>query len=550
MNKLVVVRLNRQLLEGDYQTITEIGVAGSASEIEIQGSLPALSQDFLEEIEEWQNAFLRLGFNSRLKVKKIPTNHRDLNYPPQSPKGIQQSKDPIGKIEKLASSLKLKFHQWLDSEGFRNTLKRINSANSFSDNIQIIICTNDAKIYSLPWNSWHFLELFQNASISFSSSSESYVPSTSRQPGRLEGLKVLAIMGDNEGIDLDRDLAVLENCDNSDIFVRPLLQPSSETLRSELERGCWDIVFFSGHSETINGKGILYLGNGESIFLSELRDSLEKAITEGLKLAIFNSCDGIGLAKDIQNLQIPQTIVMREPIPDNVAHIFLTSYIDGIRQIEIDSPLYLAERYARYKVKDSLICADWLPMIFQNHKVPSPIKGILRESRKSDYSRPDPYEDIRKTLKITLEAKPKACKVIQPISKGSAGEIQYSGALWKAQIIPVSTHNTNDTIFFPGDKVCAVARRGNLYYVTSPQVLRDKHSLNEIKKLVDNDWRRGEPKKKIEISGSKVNLMAFLFISLIGIFAISYLINSSGAGDLGVVSPLEALESEPIDTSR
>jgi hypothetical protein len=55
---------------------------------------------------------------------------------------------------------------------------------------------------------------------------------------------------------------------------------------------------------------------------------LKRAITQGLKLAIFNSCDGLGLADYLTDLQIPQTIFMREPVPDRVAHEFLKNFLE------------------------------------------------------------------------------------------------------------------------------------------------------------------------------------------------------------------------------
>lgn len=549
MNRLVVVRLSGQTSNGGYQTITEIGNERAASDIEIRGCLPALNQELLKEFEEWRDAFLRLDLNTRLKVKKISVEENDYRYYPNSLKEDQKNNYLVAHVEKLAKSLSFKFHKWLDSEGFRETLQKLKTKNSLSDNIQIIVCTNDTRIFSLPWNSWDFLELFKNASVSFSSSSESYSSSSSRQPERWEGLKVLAIMGDNDGIDLERDLAIIKNSNSPDIFVRNLRQPSSEILRRELERGCWDILFFSGHSETINGKGILYLGHGESIFLSDLRSSLRKSISKGLKLAIFNSCDGIGLAKDIQDFQIPQVIVMREPIPDKVAHAFLSFYIEGIQEIENGSPFYLAEKYARAKVSSELVCADWLPIIFQNHKVPSPVKGVLRKSRTADTSRPDPNAEIRRNIQITFEDKPRNCRVTQPVSKDSIGEIQYLGAHWKAQIVPINTYVFNDTIFFPGDEVCVVARKGNLYFVASPQALGDDHRLDKVKKIIDKEYQHGESNRKLEISGFKMHMFVCFWLGLIGIFAIS-LVSISGAKETISNGSYDALRSESVNSSN
>lgn len=90
----------------------------------------------------------------------------------------------------------------------------------------------------------------------------------------------------------------------------------------------------------------------------------------GLHLAIFNSCDGLGLAVQLQETQIPQVIVMREPVPDLVAQSFLKYLLAAW----VDSKsLYLAMRQARSRLKEDLDlkfpCASWLPIIYQNAAV-------------------------------------------------------------------------------------------------------------------------------------------------------------------------------------
>ncbi|MBS9769839.1 hypothetical protein [Trichodesmium erythraeum] len=73
---------------------------------------------------------------------------------------------------------------------------------------------------------------------------------------------------------------------------------------------------FSDHSKIEGNTGLLTLKrdkNNQEINLNieEILATLTKAINNGLKLAIFNSCDGLGLAKFIQNLTLlhPSVIV-------------------------------------------------------------------------------------------------------------------------------------------------------------------------------------------------------------------------------------------------
>ena len=85
-----------------------------------------------------------------------------------------------------------------------------------------------------------------------------------------------------------------------------------------------------------------------------------------MKQAIFNSCDGLGLAQQLQDLHIPQVIVMREPVPDVVAQEFLKHFLS---EFSSGQSLYAAMRLARERLQgleEEYPCATWLPTICQN----------------------------------------------------------------------------------------------------------------------------------------------------------------------------------------
>jgi hypothetical protein len=85
-----------------------------------------------------------------------------------------------------------------------------------------------------------------------------------------------------------------------------------------------------------------------------------------LQLAIFNSCDGLGLAHELEQLHIPQMIVMREPVPDKVAQEFLNHFL---RAFANGDSLYLARASSQRTIARSrgeFPCASWLPVICQN----------------------------------------------------------------------------------------------------------------------------------------------------------------------------------------
>ena len=132
----------------------------------------------------------------------------------------------------------------------------------------------------------------------------------------------------------------------------------------------WDILFFAGHSGSSEKIYINTLDEENTLTVDELETALRHQINRGLKLAIFNSCDSLELAIGLGRLNLPQTIAMREPVPDKVAAVFLKYFLQAFAH---DKSLYLSVREARERLSggdperdDEFRCASWLPVIFQN----------------------------------------------------------------------------------------------------------------------------------------------------------------------------------------
>ena len=96
----------------------------------------------------------------------------------------------------------------------------------------------------------------------------------------------------------------------------------------------WDILFFAGHSFSDGGEdeGRFNISLTESLTIVELKYALKNAIEQGFKLAIFNSCDGLGLARNLASLGMPAIIVMRERVPDQAAQKFLDYFLEAFAQ--------------------------------------------------------------------------------------------------------------------------------------------------------------------------------------------------------------------------
>ena len=89
----------------------------------------------------------------------------------------------------------------------------------------------------------------------------------------------------------------------------------------------WDILLFSGHSYSDCETGYIYLNGREKITIAQLKYSLNKAILNGLQIAIFNSCAGMNLGLELADLSTPYTVVMGQPVPDRIAQLFLQYFL-------------------------------------------------------------------------------------------------------------------------------------------------------------------------------------------------------------------------------
>lgn len=193
--------------------------------------------------------------------------------------------------------------------------------------------------------------------------------------------KILAIFGSDKKLDLNKDKDILDELTKKGAKITWLLTESDggkltrQKLVNALLQESWDIVFFAGHSyshiDLYNQQnGVIVLSENEEISLRELQVSLNQAANKGLKICIFNSCDGLYLARNCATYGIPNIIFMREPIPDQVAQDFLQNFLthfSNARPLELalkDSQQNLVQKYPY------LDGIEWLPTLYQNPASP------------------------------------------------------------------------------------------------------------------------------------------------------------------------------------
>jgi len=268
-------------------------------------------------------------------------------------------------FKRLCQELQQGLNHWLNADGFRSIDRHLRTRFTPQDEIQIIITAENRQLLRLPWHLWQFFDDYPNAEPALSLSN--YLqPHKSNGSLNKEKANILAILGNSQGIDIAHDQKLLQELPNTQLQF--LVEPRLEDLNHQLWQSNWDIFFFAGHSSShpVEAAGIFQVNTTESLTVNQLRFALKKAIAQGLKLAIFNSCDGLDLAWDLADLHIGQVIVMKEPVPDRVAQEFLKYFLTAF---SAGQSLFLAVREAREKLQGletTFLGASWLPVICQN----------------------------------------------------------------------------------------------------------------------------------------------------------------------------------------
>jgi CHASE2 domain-containing sensor protein len=346
-DKRAILRCDGDLAQG-FRVNLEISdrVLGVISEA--VGELPA-SLELLTMLQQWRQVYrmsLQQAQAPRISLESVTVETGSLSQ-------LENCRD-------LSRQLQTCFQQWLSHPGFQKIEQRLRESLHLDDAIEILLRTPDFNLYQLPWHSWDFIQRYPQAELVLSMPSERLEVAAVSHPK----VRILAILGDRTGIDTNTDRLILEKMPNAEVMF--LVEPSRQFLYRYLWEQSWDILFFAGHSYSSGQQGILNINVDEALSLEDLKYGLKKAIARGLKLAIFNSCDGLGLAHELEQLHIPQFIVMREPVPDRVAQEFLKRFLQSFSSGE---SLPTSVRHARewlHSLEGEFPCASWLPILFHN----------------------------------------------------------------------------------------------------------------------------------------------------------------------------------------
>jgi CHASE2 domain-containing sensor protein len=328
--------------------------------------------------EQWQRAYLNYYRRLRGRVVISGTGTRP----------VDRHKELKNAEEKLLDE----FQRWLLSPELVSIRSQIvKAAKPEHHTVEVFVTCTPQDLARLPWETWDIgkdLGTPQRIRLARTPASIVHEPV---HPIRRKA-RVLAILGDNTGLNLGQDTKALrsllrvasitiigwkQNQENAEVNIPKSIEShffEADTLKSEIaraiadERG-WDILFFAGHSnETALTGGELGIAPHTSISIQDIEHSLQQAKKQGLQFAIFNSCSGINIAQSLINLGLSQVAVMREPIHDQVAQEFLVQFLQSLAQYkDVHEALLDASQFLKQEEKHLSYPSSYLvPSLFRH----------------------------------------------------------------------------------------------------------------------------------------------------------------------------------------
>ncbi|MBD2654763.1 CHASE2 domain-containing protein [Synechocystis sp. FACHB-383] len=264
---------------------------------------------------------------------------------------------------------------------------------------------NAFTLAKLPWGEWPLLKEQNLNLVHFAINTcqyglppapianlEAIHPTVRLQRHFFPAIRILHVLGNNEGIDLGPDQRVLAGLTHQGkkVEVVTIHQPDYQTLSRNLRDGAgFDLFVYSGHSEASFDQDLAAMllgqtGTVEGVTIADLRLAFQRAIGNGLRVAVFNSCASAQLAEALLDLGLSTVLSMKEEVADIVAHGFLDSffrhYVQGKQSIfrAVRSSLTNLEEYDRRYPG-----VGWLPVIHHNPSVAPPLWAELRQQPQS-----------------------------------------------------------------------------------------------------------------------------------------------------------------------
>ena len=510
----MLLKIGLKFGNGDFQygfdknTLT-VSVVDSQNPILLETQLTS-SPEIPVLYQKWKDEYINLAdiLGARVKIKKITKFSWSERYQD---------------YEKITQELLNNLNEWLDNIKIQLE-SLIETELNYDSEIIFTIYTQNIKstyikdiLHRLPWQEWdYFTDCDALEAVLYLHETESNTSSVVQSvvdSGIFRRVRITSIFGDVENIKegVERDKEEIEKLEKRGAELIHLEQPQRPDLKKLWDEPC-DILFYSGHSnsEENSTAGRFKINKNDNLSLEEITNTLREAIKKVLKIAIFNSCDGLGLACELAKLNLPYIIVWREPVPDIIAQTFiqyfLGSYADG-------KSLFNSVRYASMKLveltysnetENQIPGLNWLPIICKNTvyepptwqdlggltgKLPdSPYKGLLAFTEEDSQ-----YYFGREKFELQLLETVKNKPLVPVIGDSGSGKSSVVFAGLVPQLRNIG--NVEILSFRPGSNpfdALAVALRNQ----TSP-VLSD--TLDLLRRGTGEGMRKGNRLEELEL---------------------------------------------------
>jgi hypothetical protein len=353
---------------GQIEAISQENAESATSSIVF--TLPSLGEVFIKAAQ-WKESLrqyipirreqVRILFAASSRKQQPSRSEQDESYQicDTSKRALFESFNRCLKNEAL--------EQWLDA-----------ALEASTEPVRIIIQTESLEVAALPWEQWEFWNDYYDQekiiviALSFSSKKNSILPSLPKLPTLASAkTKILVLLGDTTSQANDINLAFDEKefqrfkadlnklGDRADVKIH-IHKPDRAKLEELLQED-WHIIYYGGHSLTLEEEkdGIFFLQGQTEVKISELETSFKQNINRGeLRLLIANACQGLGTALRLAHLGLPNAIVMRESIPDDVAHDFLRYLLESFI---IGLPITSAIQHCKPRLREAYDLRHQLP---------------------------------------------------------------------------------------------------------------------------------------------------------------------------------------------
>ncbi|MEA5497569.1 CHASE2 domain-containing protein [Limnoraphis robusta Tam1] len=269
------------------------------------------------------------------------------------------------------------FNEWLRSQKLHEIRVKISDIcrkYSSQQKINLGLICGSTELAKLPWESWEIgVEMATTAQLNITRIPNNFTSHPTLTVKRSQP-RILAIIGQDGRLNFQQDFLTLQN------KLKPLAtvkkvgwEPgkSISDLETEIKQAItdekgWDVLFFAGHSNETNlTGGELGIAPGEFLHIKDISHQLEIAKNNGLKFALFNSCNGLKIAETLINLGLSQVAVMREPIHNQVAGEFLLQFLQNLAEYkDVQESLIAVCNFLNIEKSFTYPSASLIPSLF------------------------------------------------------------------------------------------------------------------------------------------------------------------------------------------